>query len=180
MKRNTYIAFALTIVGMISWCALGYFALSIGGVADTRLAEIDAAQQLLTQQNASIRMHAIAQETAADRTKLERLLAPDIVSIVGTLRGVGKAAGVSVHLGAAVPGAVFAPTQDGLSVQTVGFALEAEGPFSSLMRTLELVEALPLASSIERLDIQRSPGSTGAPWHMDIFLRVLTTSAISS
>jgi len=181
MKRITLpLALTLLILALLSWAAVAYFDLVISGDESQYQADVQAARQSFTEQNSSVSMHAVVQDTAASRAQLDALLSSDVTTIANKLRGVGQSTGVSVKLGGALPenGPVGgAPATS--NIQAVAFSLEADGSFAALMRTEALIEALPLPSSIERFDIQRASDS-GATWHMSVSIRVLTASPISS
>lgn len=179
--RNTYIAWTLVALAVCAWIGVILFARTIAAQEAEQAQAIISAQQSSTVQSASVRLHAIAQDTAGERTQLDQLLAVDVVSAANLLKGLGKATGVTVRLSGALPEVAPASTPNGPQIQAVGFAVQADGSFAALMRTLQIIEHLPLASSVERFDIQRAQDSKGPVlWHMNVYIRVLTSSLISS
>ena len=182
-SKDTYIAAGLMVIALLAWTGVVLFAQSIGDAETARVIDTQNIQQSSTQQSALVRMHAIAADTVQDRARLDQLLTIDVGSAATMLRGVGKATKVTVKLSGALPEASPPASPSGPHIQAVGFALQADGTFAALMRTAQLLETLPLASSVERFDIQRSqvPGGVGSDvWHMDVYLIVLTTATISS
>jgi hypothetical protein len=165
------------------WTGVVFFVQSIASSEAARVVDTQNAQQSSTQQSTLVRMHAMAQDTAQDRARLDQLLTVDVGAAATMLQNVGKTTDVTVKLSGALPELPPPGTPSGPQIQAVGFAVQADGTFAALMRTEQLFETLPLASSIERFDIQRAPG-TGGPgtdvWHMSAYIRVLTTSDISS
>jgi hypothetical protein len=174
---DLYIASVLLLLALSACAAVFYFEFLISDAKTSYVAAVQDAQQQFTEQNSSVSIRAVVQDTAQERAQLDTLLSPDVASIANTLRNVGKAAKVSVKLGGAVP--EYGEPQDTSGIQAVDFTLSADGSFSALMRTEALIETLPLPSSIERFDIQRN-AATGDSWHMDISTRVLTTAVAPS
>ena len=181
MKNATgYTAGLLFAAAILAWGGVWYFMSAVQGAATVQAERVQLSRQMFTEESSSVRTHAIAIDTALERGQLNALIEKDIVEIAALLRGVGRTTGITVTLGGAVPENA-PPTSSGqVPVHTVGFALEADGSFSSLMRTLELIETLPLASRIERLDMLRVTGAGAPRWHMSVYIRVLTTASNSS
>ena len=181
--KDTYIAWLLLGVAVLAWTATGWFSWTISSVEAQRANDIEEAQRSSAQQNTVVRIHALVQDTTAQRAELDQLLTTDVVSAANTLKGIGSAAGVKVTLSGAVPETSSDPTSANSNIQVVGFSLQADGTFAALMRVEQLLETLPLASSVDRVDLQRTPSQAGAQsgtWHMEAFVRVLTTAPISS
>ena len=180
-----------TRIAYLQWLALGaallavfgvwYFASAIAQGQADRAAGDSAMQESADKQALAVRTHALMADTVQERTQLGALLTVDVVSVANMIEAAGKAAGVTVKLGDAVPENAPA-AQGGLSIQAIGFVVEAQGKFPALMRALELFETLPIPSTLTRFDMQKVPDSSGAPsvWHMSAYIRVLTTSNISS
>ncbi len=180
--KYTYIAFLLAAAALIAWGAVLFFAWSIDNAEGQYVEGITNAQQSSVAQSSSVRTHAVAAASASDRAQLDQLLAVDIVAIANMLQGVGVTSGVNVKLSGALPESAPAAVPGAAQVQAVGFAVQADGTFEALMRTVQRIETLPIASTIERFDIQRGQSATGAStglWHMSVYIRVLTT-AVSS
>ena len=181
--KDTYVAAGLSVLALLAWTGAVLFYQSIGDAEAARVTDIQNSQQSSTQQGALVRMHAIAQDTAQDRAQLDQLLSTDVGSAATMLQDVGKATNVSVTLSDAIPETAPPPTPTGPQIQAVGFALQSEGTFDAMMRTEQLLETLPLASEVERFDIQRAVGGTGVGsdvWHMSVYIIVYTTSNIST
>ena len=181
MRYRTSTAIALLVLMLSAWGLVGFFAWTIN---------TDEAQRIVDAQNSriaavtgaqAVRTHAIVQDTAEERAALQNLLNVDVVSASYMIEEVGKIAGVKVKLSDAQPENLS--TTDPLALKTVGFVISVDGKFSALMRTVRLFENLPIPSSVSRLDIEHAPksaGDTSSLWHMNVYLRVLTTSDISS
>jgi hypothetical protein len=182
-SKNIYIAGALIVVTLLAWTGVVFFVRGISDAEAARVIQIQNTQQSSTQQSALVRMHAIAEDTVEDRARLDQLLSVDVVSTATVLRNVGKTTHVDVKLSGALPELPPGKTPSGPQIQAVGFSVQADGTFAALMRTVQLIETLPLASSIVSLDIQRAQDSAGVgtgTWHMSVYIRVFTTSNISS
>ncbi len=180
----TYIAWPLLGMAILAWSAVGVFAWTIAGDESDRAFNIQNVEEAESKEATAVRLHAIARDTAANRLQLDTILHADVVSVVDMIEAVGKASGVKVMLSDAVPEkAPSSQAAGGSAVMTVGFVVKASGKFSSLMHAIRLFETLPLPSTVVRLDIGRansaSPDSAGS-WNMNVYIRVLTTSDISS
>ncbi|MDO8514407.1 MAG: hypothetical protein Q7S50_02590 [bacterium] len=183
MDRFSYIALCTLGALVLAWAAVGYFAWTIHSDEIARTVYVEDIQQSSMKDASAVRAHALAEETVKERTQLDELLKVDVVSIANMIESVGKAVGVEMKLGAAQP--ENAPASDtSIRINAVGFVVEAQGKFSALMRAVQLFETLPVPSSVLRIDIERTPssgsGSALAPWHMNVYIRVLTTADISS
>src|SRR3989338_4882635 len=177
MLNRTSTAVSAVILALAAWGFVGYFAWTIAGDEDKRVADGREAQLVAIQNAQAIRTHALALDTATDGAKLKNLLDLDVVSVSNMIEEAGRSAGVKVKLGNAQP--ERGATSDGLTIRAVGFIVTADGKFSELLRAARLFEALPIPSSVTRLDIERAPASFGgAPsaWHLNAYIRVLTTS----
>jgi hypothetical protein len=179
---STYLSWILLTAAVCAWCGVVYVAWFVQQAEGDYTTQLQTLQQSSFAQNSALRMHAAAQDTASDRDKLTRLLNVDIVSASAMLQGTGSVTGVKVKLSGALPENGPTPAPNGPAIQAVGFALQADGSFPALMRTIQLLETLPLASSVVRLDLQGStdPTQKNPLWHMDVYMRVFTTSNVSS
>ncbi len=179
MLYRTFTSFFILTIAFIAWGLVGLFAWTINVDEGERLAHAGNEQRAVVTNAASIRMRALAQETAKDGAILKELLNADIVSAVYMIEGVGKTAGVAVKLGDAIPENTPAP--DGENLKAVGFIVAADGKFPALMHAARLFETLPIPSRVTRLDIERTPqpsGKASGLWHMNVYIRILTTSDI--
>ena len=177
MKRSeNYLALLLLVLALLACAAVVYFQWMINDAETAYGASVQNAQQSFTAQNSAVAMHAEAQDTASARQKLDALLSPDVASVAATLRGIGKTTGAQVVLGGALPESTPTNASGQSSLSAVSYSLEADGTFASLMRTLQLIETLPLPSRVERFDIQQSQGTS---WHMSVSIRVLSTTISS-
>lgn len=177
-----FLAWSLLPITLFAWCGVVYFGWSILHAESEYIATLEAIQQSSVAQSSAVRMHAIIEETAPQRERLDKLLAVDVVSAAALLQSVGKKTGVTVKLSGALPESTASASAKGPKIQAIGFALQADGSFAALMRTAKLLEALPIPSSVERLDLQTSTaaGQPSGSWHMSVYVRVLTTTNISS
>lgn len=183
MNKFTYIAVILLVLAVAAWTGVVYFAQSIQQQESDLASAAQSQEQTSDAQTSSVRLHALAQDSAAESATLDSVLGSDVASIVSTLQATGKSAGVDVTLSGALPES--APSADAAASQinAIGFVVEGSGTFTALMRVAELLETLPLPSSVQQLDLQRVNDSSGAPtttWHLNAYLRVLTSADISS
>jgi hypothetical protein len=179
MKNLSLISWIAFAVAVCAWAGVGFFAWSIQGEESDRATALANAQQSSTAEFSSARMHAMAQDSAPERTALEGLLAGDVVTIVNMLEALGTTSGAKLKLSGALPETAPAGLPAGSSIQAVGFAIEADGKFAALMRVVQLLETLPVPSSVVRLDMQHTPGA-GDAWHLSVYITVLMNSTSSS
>ena len=178
---RTSTAISVVVLALAAWGLVGYFAWTITRDEDKRVMDAREAQLVAIRNAQAIRTHALALDAAGGGAKLRELLDLDVVSVSNMIEEAGKAAGVKVKLGNAQP--ERDATSDGLAIRAVGFIVTADGKFQELLHVARLFEALPIPSSVTRLDIERAPASSGGvsgTWHMNAHIRVLTTSDISS
>lgn len=179
MKNLSFISWIALALAFCAWAGVVFFALHIQAAEVARATALTNAQQSSTVQYSSVRMHATAQDTAGERSALQQSLASDIVTVVTLLEGVGKTAGATFKLSGALPEAAPAGLPAGSSIQAVGFAIEADGKFAALMRVVQLLETLPVPSSVVRFDLQHTPGGSDT-WHLSIYVKVLMSSTTAS
>ncbi len=181
MLYRTSTAILLVTSALVAWGLVGYFAWTISEDESNRVADAREAQMITVSNAHAVRTRALALDTVEEGAKLKALLDVDVVSAAYMIEEVGKIAGVTVKLSDAQPETTSASGD--LAVKAVGFVVTADGTFSALLRAARLLETLPIPSSVTRLDIENAPkaaGNASSPWHMSVYIRVLTTSDISS
>ena len=181
MQRLTgYIAWILLLGAFGALAGVGYFAHAIGEESATRADQLRRQDAQAAKDAADIRVRALAKDSEADRGRLSDMLDIGILEIVDILEVAGKAAGVKLHLSDALPENSARGGNSG-DLRAVGFQLQADGTFPSIMRAVQLFESLPVLASIQRLDISHTESSeAGGQWHLSAYIRVLTSAAISS
>lgn len=179
MLYRTLPALLILTLAVVAWGLVALFAWTINADESARSATAGDEQKAVVSNAVALRMHALAQETAGDGEVLKKLLDVDVVSASYMIEEVGKVAGVTVKLSDAQP--ENTQSVDGSGPKAVGFVIAADGKFPALMHAARLFETLPIPSSVTRLDIEHTPQSSGKPtglWHMNVYIRVLTTSNI--
>ncbi|OGG56493.1 hypothetical protein A3D71_02385 [Candidatus Kaiserbacteria bacterium RIFCSPHIGHO2_02_FULL_55_20] len=179
MLYRTLPAFLVLTLAVVAWGLVALFAWTISVDEAARSASAGDEQKAVITNAAALRMHTLAQETAGDGETLKKLLNVDVVSASYMIEEVGKIAGVAVKLSDAQP--ENTQSTDASGPKAVGFVVAADGKFPALMHAARLFETLPVPSSVTRLDIERTPQSSGKPsglWHMNVYIRALTTSDI--
>lgn len=182
--KITYLAWLLFPTAILAWIFVGLFAWTIQSDEADRVLHMQTIQESESKEVAAIRLHSIVQDTREERTKLENIFRMDVVSVVNLIEATGKAAGVKVTVSNVIPESA-PPTQTAASAGIIatGFVIEAQGKFSTLMHALQLLETLPVPSTIGRFDIEyisnAGSGSSGV-WSMNAYIRVLTTLDTSS
>lgn len=183
MKRISFIAWCTLSLALIAWAGVGFFAWTISGAEDDRRARLSVSHQSSSDAASAVRTHTLAGDTAQARAALETLLNADVVSVANAIESSGKAIGVATKVSSVLPAGAPFEASGGSAVQIIGFVVSADGKFSLLMRAVQLFESLPAPSKIDRFDISQTPnaGSAAADaWHLDLEIKVLTTSMVSS
>lgn len=176
-KTRSYLAWLAVLVALVAWSGTAYFAWVIGGAEEARAAAAASAQENSLRQAASMRARSLVVDTVFERAALEAYFQKDVIAIADLITSAGRAAGVSLQLGSALP---EAKTQsDAATVNAVGFVIQAQGSYAALMRAIGFLEQIPVPASLERVDIVRTSSEEGT-WRASIYLRALTITPISS
>ena len=181
MKRSImYIALAALLLALCAWGAVLYGASEIRHLASKRAEQAIAAGREFDRTAYAQRIAALAADTEGDRMRLGELLQADIVTIIDIIEAAGKSARVTVRVSDALPAGGAEALPGGGELQAVEFIVQTTGTFSSLMQAATLFEQLPLPSSVQQIELERSTGEQSTvPWRMTTRIRVLTT-ALSS
>ena len=188
MRTGTVTASVAVLAALAAWAGVFAYAAWLSEQVDAQRSRYTDAQTVAEREIAAVRLHALARDTQNLRTQLETIARPDIVGIANTIDSLGKIAGVTVRIGEAMP--EVAPGKRTASttpiLHGVGFVVEANGTFQSVMHAAALLAALPALSSLQSLDLEHVPSSAGgrsgtsAQWHLTARIRMLTTADISS
>lgn len=184
MKRHlsTSLSLIALVLAVLSCAGVAYFAWTLTAERAAYADQAATAQMQAQQQAISTRTHAIIADTAGEREALARYMNVDVLSVVSLIQEVGATTGVALNVGNALPEATGAsPQPASASLGAVGFFVEGQGKFPALIRTLQLLETLPVPATVLRFDLKRVPTTnSNATWDMNVYIRVLTTSPISS
>ncbi len=175
MKNATRIQWVMLPIAVCAWAGILWFGWSILQDEESRSFRITAVQETQDKVAVATRLRLIMQDTAVQRAQIDALLRTNIVSVVDMLESTGSA-GVQVTVSDAHPeSATVSRAIAGLtSLVATGFVVEAQGKFTDLIRVVQLLENLPIPSTIGRLEISRdSVSDTGAIWRMSAYVRVL-------
>jgi hypothetical protein len=170
MNTSSILAWCTLALGLGAWGGTLYLADRIAFESEARTFAATNQEQASQKQMSAIRTRALAEETKDERAELERLLGSDVVALANTIESAGKSAGVAVRISDALPESA------GNIMQAVGFVIEAQAGFASLMRVVAVLESLPLPVSIEQLELEHTAGSGGnaGSWRLSARLRILS------
>jgi len=184
MRTQNIAMFAWTAVAAAAalWTGVFMYAAWISAERDAGMSQAADAQSVSEREIANIRLHALVRDTENLRTQLEGLARADVIGIANTIDSIGKIAGVTLKIGAATPESTVQKrgTVNTSVLHAVGFVIEADGTFPSLMHAAALLESLPTLSSVQGMEFEHTPlsGSSAsaksAPWHLTARIRVLT------
>jgi len=183
--NTRYVGFASWIslvVAILSWCGVGFLLFTVFQMQSERAAYMAdiAASNLQEGQAAQLRI--LARETEPDRQSLDTIADVDLLSAVNLIESV-NATGTSVHVTSAQP--VKTAPKGSQQISQVDLTANAQGSFASVMRIARMLETLPLATTVQEMDISRAPvdpnaKSAAATWSLNVRLSFYTTSALSS
>jgi len=173
----------MLLVALLSWRGVFFFIYVVLQMQSERAAYVADAAAANLQEGQAAQLHALARETMEDRATLGSAANVDVLSAVNTIESV-NASGTPVHVTNAqtVKLSAKGSTQQ---VNVVDLTVHSEGSFPSLMRTMQLLETLPLSTTIQQADLSRAPidpNTKNVPvsWNLNVRLRFYTTTALST
>lgn len=183
--RFSVIAIVLLALALSGWAGVWYLWSAIGDAATTHAATQDSADSTSAKSAANARVRALALDTATARQALMRSAHADIVSSAKVIESVGAAAHVSLKVsGAFAEQASPPPSAAAYPLHAIGFSVEATGSFAAVMKAAELLDTLPLSTTVEQFDIAQIPqdpsAKGGTQWRLTERIRLLTDSDLSS
>jgi|GEM_PF-2371131 len=161
-----YIVLAISIALVV---CVWVFSGSVQQALEKRNTELSSAESEAMRQEVQLRVHSLARETVGERAELERLVSPDIVTIVEAIETAGRDAGVVISLGQA---AAIPATDTPLNTITLG--VEATGSFDAVMKAGALLASLPVPSILEQIQFEKREEG----WGMSARLRFLTAADV--
>ena len=180
METKNYFAWVVLLLGIASWVGVYYFwSTTQEGISDfARTAQGKEQVSNISEQNAKI--HTAYQGSIEDRKALQDIMALDPIKIANLIYiDVANSNSVIIKLSNPTTENVAAGTKEA-PVQVFGFVASASGTFAEVSKALRVLERLPLAVSIDTVDISVDPiqdkKSTGTLWHLNAYLRVYTTN----
>lgn len=184
MKKNTTVgSWVALFLAVLSWIGAGYFLMLVFQMQAEHAQYVSAAAAASLQEGQAAQLHVLARDTEEDRATLLEATNIDVLSAVNLIESV-SASGTPVHVTSAQP--VKSGAKSGAQqVNVVDLSVHTEGPFSSVMRVAQMLEALPLTTSVQELDfshaqVDRDAKNNSDPWSLSIRLRFYTTAALSS
>ena len=186
MKENKFIfSIAILFIAVLAWVGVGVLAWRISVMQDTRASILDSLDQSTARKTAAARTHAILQETVREREKLVRISDVDVISVVNALEAIGPLAGVTLQVRGAQPGVAIQGKAGAKVIRPIHFTVQIDGSFAGVTRAIQLIEKFPFPITIPEFDIARTAldeqkQKSVATWHVNVNLKLLTTSDVSS
>ena len=177
-KTSLYIAWIILTFAIVSWVGVGYLASLIEQTSADRVNQLEDNARQSNQDVQAQAMHALIKDTTGPRAQLDTLLNVDPASISGIINAAGKSAGASIRISDALSDGAL--VGDGTTPSnSFGFVVSAQGTYASVVRVAQLLEILPVPSSIEGITFTRTQDTPGAPpstapWQVVIRVKVLT------
>lgn len=182
MVRNiTYIAWLALVLAVLAWLGVGLFASTILAEQGNRAADVQQLQDSSSQASQALDLHALVSDTASARTALTGLVTVDPASLAQAIDTAGTSAGIPIEISDASSGSAPA-VSGGTATQAFAFTAASQGSFAAVMRAAQILETLPVPSSIQEIQIIRSPDAAGTTglWQMSAQVQALTASTVSS
>jgi hypothetical protein len=169
-------------VALLLWGGTGVFAWQLMEMETQRAAYISDVAAATLEQGQAAQLRALARDTLLEREVIVRAGEVDVLAAVNMIESV-KSGNVPVKVTGAQTEKV-APEGNRNTASSVMLLAHAEGPFSSLMHILQMLETLPLLTTVQAVEISRpSVDSTGknndSIWVLNVRLRFLTTADLS-
>lgn len=178
-EASTSLALIVLASALAASIGVFLFASSLQGQIEASAQARDQGAVARDQDRSVAQLHALAQTTARERASLEGVLHTDVLSIATMIKAAGKDAGVELEVSDALSETTPALQGNTFTLQATGFTVQGSGSFAKLVSALYLLERLPVAGSVEHIDLARAPaeGNTHSTpsWHMEARIRVLTT-----
>ena len=186
MKANPLVtgSWAALVGVVLVWCGVSFLTYQLIQMQSERTTYLNNAAATTLQQGQTARLRALVRETESDRDALASVSAVDVLAAVNAIESVNSS-GVPVKvIDAQAEKSATAKTSTS-TVNSVILNVRAEGPFSAIMNIVQMLETLPLDTTIQALSIGRSSvdpsaKNSTATWSLNVRLRFLTSTALSS
>jgi len=172
-----YLSYLALLGALLLWSGVAYFAWAISGEEAKRSERIANLEQESIQQSASLKLHALARDTKEDREALESITLVGINSILDGIEGVARDARIPIEIGQA-----SAASDSATPLHTTSLTVDASGSFSQVTHAVALLEAFPVPSTIDQVQLERIENADNkkAAWRAVVRMRVFTTGEIAS
>ncbi|OGG72829.1 hypothetical protein A3A38_02570 [Candidatus Kaiserbacteria bacterium RIFCSPLOWO2_01_FULL_53_17] len=158
------LAIALTL-----WGAFGFLLYNLSGERAELARARDAAREEGLRGESAARLRATIQDSEAERAALESVVRVPILEAVEAIESAGKKAGAAeVSIGNASPSAGMPA-----GVMAVSVVVNARGSFAALVRMLNVLETLPIPSTLEQFELEKVDSS----WRLTARLRLIVASS---
>lgn len=183
----TIIAFSAVAAALIAWGSFGMFAWNIWSEEASISSNTNSAEAITERQSVSLRLRSLTRETKSARDRLDSLAGSEVLGIANIIEGVGKSTGVPVKISGAIQSSPSPKAKTPAPIlHPIVLIVEAEGSFASLMHTAQLLENLPILSSLQSLELDYvqnysdSVKTKKQVWRLSARIQVMTTSNVSS
>ena len=178
-RAPIYRAWGLAVIALLAWAFVLWFAFNLQSTQAQSLSDAQLSASASSRDSAASDLHAALQETASERASLASLITIDPTTLAATINQAGQTAGVNLKIQSASPETMAA----GSPVQAFDFTVTAQGTFSQLLYAEQLLETLPVPSSIQNLQLIHAPNdavTTDGAWQLNAGIQIITSATISS
>ena len=185
MSRNTItFAWLFALLAVLAWAGVGLFAYEIGALEDARTADTQSSRQSSQQSVQASYLHGVVTSTVEQRAQLDTVITIDPASLANMIATAGTSAGVDLTISntsAETVSSVGGKT----NAQGFSFLATSQGSFASVMYAAELLETLPIPSTVQGINLTHGSGSPGSPgdssaWQVNAQVQILSVSNTSS
>jgi hypothetical protein len=171
------------LIAILSWGAVAFFLSFVLQMQSERAEYVANASQNNVQEGQATQLRVLARETEDERAALTDATNVDVLSAVNRIESV-NASGTAVQVVSAQPVKTSAKATS-QQMNVVDLTARAEGSFSSVTRVMQMLETLPLTTTVQEIDMNHAPIDPNAKnnsdtWTLKIRLRFYTTAALST
>lgn len=149
---KTFFAWGMLALALIGWGGFGLLVYDLYSEREAYARDSLVFEEESLKGESATRLRSVVRDTEAERNALTSVISVPLLDVAEMIEAAGDDAGATnVSIGEATP--VAKPPKN-LSVYT--FVLNANGSFMALMRTVILLESLPIPTNIERFEISKS------------------------
>lgn len=179
----TIVALSLIALSLLAWAGVWFEYQTIDAMRVAHVQALSKMQGTAAREAARSRMRALTLETAADRAILSTSIRVDVIEAAKSIESVGVAAHTDLKVTSVAKQAGSVPAAAAAHpLHAIDYSVEATGSFAAIMKTAQLLDALPLPSAVTQSDMALIPsdpsGKSGPVWRLTARVRLLTDAEL--
>ncbi len=149
---KSFFAWGMLGLALVAWGGFGFLVYDLYAERAAYARDSLAFEEESLRGESATRLRSVVRDTEAERNALTSVISVPLLDVAEMIEAAGNDAGATnVSIGEATP---LPKPPKNLSIYT--FVLNANGSFATLMRTVILLESLPVPTKIERFEISKS------------------------